>query len=309
MYHLVLLLFTAQSSLALLGFDCGGRHLNITSVSLLDVGECNLPHKTSNSTDTYIQLLQLSEYNHAFIIQCKVEISRTIYYCGMHSHVSIMHNGRADYIHETGHSQCKRMFRDGTFSLGTRVLIDGIRINQTASYSITIAGSVGNDGKCKGTQYSDNYGTWDDVVVQAVARISLKSAYVPVKLNTGKIMLKSKTICTLSEGFCIDSEDGYTYWEPMPTSSCNFHQYDVLYEGPAIKTTDDTSEEKSPIVYSLTTQDITFALTRTREQPLCGYTLLRTEHPKLFILETKKGDVFAERGTIPIVIILIFSHI
>ncbi|XP_072754310.1 uncharacterized protein [Anoplolepis gracilipes] len=121
-------------------------------------------------------------------------------------------------------------------------------------------------------------------------------------------MLKSGTICTLSEGFCIDSEDGYTYWEPMPTSSCNFHQYDVLYEGPAIKTTDDTSEEKSPIVYSLTTQDITFALTRTREQPLCGYTLLRTEHPKLFILETKKGDVFAERGTISIDNLDIFAY-
>ncbi|XP_072764372.1 uncharacterized protein [Anoplolepis gracilipes] len=171
-----------------------------------------------------------------------------------------------------------------------------------------MAGSISNDGKCKGTQYSDFYGTWDNVVVQAVANISLKTAYVPVKLNTGKIILKSGTVCTLNEGFCIDSEDGYTYWEPMPISSCNFHQYDVLYEGPAIKTTDDNSEGKSPIVYSLTTQDITFSLTKTREQPLCGYTLLRTEHPKFFILETKKGDVFAERGTIPINNLDIFAY-
>ncbi|XP_072745608.1 uncharacterized protein [Anoplolepis gracilipes] len=93
----------------------------------------------------------------------------------------------------------------------------------------------------------------------------------------------------------------------MPTSSCNFHQYDVLYEGPAIKTTDDNSEGKSPIVYSLTTQDITFALTRTRDSH-CADTLLRTEHPKLFILETKKGDVFAERGTIPIDNLDIFAY-
>jgi len=79
----------------------------------------------------------------------------------------------------------------------------------------------------------------------------------------------------------------------MPTNSCNFQQYDVLYEGSATKIKDDITDTSS--IYSLFTEDITFALTKTKEQPLCGYTLLRTEHPKLFILETTKGDTFAQR--------------
>lgn len=53
---------------------------------------------------------------------------------------------------------------------------------------------------------------------------------------------------------------------------------------------EDSTNSDSPVVYSLTTQDTTFVLTKTREMALCSYTLFRTEHPKLFILETNRGD-------------------
>lgn len=265
--------------------------------SLLGAGDCNLDIRTPNSTEVYIQLLQLSDYNYAEVIQCKVEISRTSYYCGMHSHISLVHNGLADYIQEVGYTRCSRMFQDGTISLGIARFINGLKPNQTTTRSITLAGLIGDEWSCKGTQYFDPYGTWNNVIVQALARITLKNAYVPVHLNSGKIILKSRTSCTLTEGFCIDPDDGYTYWKPSPTSTCNFHRYNVLYEEATSKITEDISLPTSPIVYSLTTHDITFALTKTKEQSLCGYTLHHTEHPKLFILETKKGDTLQRNRT------------
>lgn len=307
MTTLLLLILISEAS-GLIGFDCGGRHLNITAVSLLDVGECDLDISTPNTTEVYIQLLQLSDYSYTEVIQCKVEISRTIYHCGMHSHISIVHNGKADYVHETGYSQCLRMFQDGIITLGAHHLVTGLKANQTTYRSITMAGRVQVDGYCKGTQYSDPFGTWDDVVVQAVAKISLKSSYVPVQLNTGKIRLKSGTVCDLADSFCLDADNGYSYWKPIPTTSCNFHQYDVLYEGPATKISENHSTTATPTIYSLVTQEITFALMKTKELPLCGYTLLCTEHPKLFILEANRGDTFASRGTIPVNNLDIFTY-
>lgn len=306
---LVIIFMLIPCTFALLGFDCGGQNLNITSVSLLGADDCDLKFQTPNTTEIYIQLLQLSDYNYAEVIQCKIEISRTIYHCGMHSHISAVHNGIANFVQEIGPVKCTRMFHDGTVIIGTSGIIDGLKPNQTTSRSIVLAGTIANDGRCKGTQYSDPYGTWDDVIVQGIAKISLKSFYAPVHLNSGKIKLRSGVTCILGDGFCIDPDDGYTFWKPMPTSSCNFHQYDVLYEGPATKVTDDITNLHSPTIYSLTTQDITFALTRTKEQPLCGYTLLRTEHPKLFILETKKGDTFAHRGSISVDNLDIFAYV
>ncbi|XP_071576447.1 uncharacterized protein, partial [Temnothorax nylanderi] len=295
-----------------IGFDCGGQHLNITSVSLLGAGECNLDQQTPNSTNTYIQLLQLSDYDYAEVLQCKVEILRTIHYCGMHSHISLVKNGMSEYLMETPYQRCLHLFTEGTLPIGNAGdVVDQIKPNSTTSRSVTLAGTVQHDGSCKGAQYSDPYGTWDDVVVQAIVRITLKSSFAPVKLDAGRIILRSGTVCSLSDGFCLDSEDGYSFWKPMPTSSCNLHQYDVLYEGPATKiTTGETgATQNSPVIYSLTTEDITFALTKTKEQPLCGYTLLRTEHPKLFILENKKGEMFAKRGSIPVNNLDIFTYV
>lgn len=48
-------------------------------------------------------------------------------------------------------------------------------------------------------------------------------------------------------------------------------------------------------IYTLTTQDITFALTQTHSYVICGYTIIGTEHPKLFIFKTRQGSVFISR--------------
>jgi len=75
MMYITLLFSISIIARGLIGFDCGGQHLNIISVSLLDAGDCNFRYKTPNVTNVYIQLLQLSEYNYVEVLQCKVEIS------------------------------------------------------------------------------------------------------------------------------------------------------------------------------------------------------------------------------------------
>jgi len=137
MIYITLLLSISITAHGLIGFDCGGQHLNITSVSLLGAGDCNLHYKTPNVTNVYIQLLQLAEYNYAEVLQCKVEISRTIYYCGMHSHISAVNNGQMEYLLETGYTRCQRMLVDGTLSLGVGSIVDGLKPNRTTSRSVT----------------------------------------------------------------------------------------------------------------------------------------------------------------------------
>jgi len=97
------------------------------------------------------------------------------------------------------------------------------------------------------------------------------------------VILKSGTICVLADEHCVDSDDGHTFWQPINT--CNFDQYDVLYEGIAMKLR-DKSDPITIIVYPLNTRDTTFALTVTKPHIICRYSILETEHPKLFIYET-----------------------
>jgi hypothetical protein len=205
----------------------------------------------------------------------------------MHSRILAVHNGLADYLYETTAQQCARIHQDGTFSLRQENFTVGLKDNTTTTRSFVLAGKLINDGSCQGTRYSDPYGSWEGVVVQATVKISLRSGIARVRVKANKILLKSGTVCAFNEGNCLDAEDGYTYWQPYPPSSCKFDQYDVLYEGIATKIQEiKTNRQPSQPVYVLTSQEITFALTKTGGQPLCGYTLLITEHPKLFLLET-----------------------
>jgi hypothetical protein len=95
-YAYILLLPLASG---LIGYDCGGHGLNITTFSLLDVGDCELAEVHTITEEAYVQLLQLSDYDRTKIQQCKVEIDRTIFYCGMHSHISAVQRSQNILTH------------------------------------------------------------------------------------------------------------------------------------------------------------------------------------------------------------------
>jgi hypothetical protein len=91
----------------------------------------------------------------------------------------------------------------------------------------------------------------------------------------------------------MDSEGGETFWPIMPINSCHFDKYNILYKGIATRLTSREIEKANrPTVYTVTTDDTTFALAKTSEINVCGYKLLRTEHPKLLIMETQQGKSF-----------------
>lgn len=309
MHTVTLILLSAlQLAQSLIAYDCNGEHLNVTTISLVNIGECDLEIPTTQEEDRHIQLLQLSDYEVTDIIQCRIEIVRNIYYCGMHSHMSAVENGYNEYLHDVSAQSCRRLHEEGTITLGNGAFLTGLKVNSTDTRTFMLAGSLKQDGTCAGSQYSDPYGSWTNVVVQGLARITLKSGTAAVKVDSNQIRLRSGTTCTLHTGFCIDYEDGHTFWSPMPTNACHFNQYQVLYEGLATYVKNTQVTPYTPEIYSLTTKEITFALAKTGETKLCGYTLLRTEHPKLFILESEKDNSFATPKPISVENLDIFAY-
>jgi len=91
------------------------------------------------------------------IQQCKVEIDRTIFYCGMHSHISAgcrvygyIYDCRV-YLQILSNPACQRLHETGTLSLGGSAIISGAAPNSTITSSINLTGSTTVDGRCSGT--------------------------------------------------------------------------------------------------------------------------------------------------------------
>jgi hypothetical protein len=151
-----LLVLLAYPAMGLIGYDCAGKGLNITTLSLIDIGDCRIDDIEPTKEETYVQLLQLSDFDRVQVTQCKVEIDRTVYYCEMHSHVSVVQNGRKIYTHNLGEDRCYLLHQTGAIMIGTAI-ISQLATNQTSHHSVTLAGKLGMDGQCSGTQYSDSY--------------------------------------------------------------------------------------------------------------------------------------------------------
>lgn len=304
----LLLLAIIKIVQGLIGYDCGSRQLSVTTISLRDVGDCNIPRRPINTTKTFIQLLQINEYDEIPVIQCKVEIHRTIYYCGMNSHISVVKHGENEYIYEVSRSACMDMHESGSFNINGNHIIHGIRVNNTVTHSATFAGSLTNEGSCSGTVYSDPFGTWDKVVVQGTIKITLYQQTAKLNADAGIIHLNSGTKCKFDRLSCIDIIGGHSFWNALPRDLCEFRKYSVLYEGNANKVID--MEDNTPqILYTVTTDDITFALTAQGTKEVCGYTIVRTEHPKLLIFETFKGKTFADHDFLFMSNLDIFAYV
>ena len=307
MHTAFILLASITATSALIGYDCSGPTINTTTFSTTDPLPCDIEDTEPTSDNIAIQLLQLTDLSSTTVSQCKIEIDRTIYYCGMHSHISVVHNGRQQYLQAIPREACQLLHSSGAVYISPRVQLSGIEPNTTATHSVTLAGKIGPDGRCDGTTYSDPYGTWTNVIVQAIVKVTVKSYSAAVRLSDNKIVLRSGQQCRWQSGHCLDSEDGYTFWEPAPTDYCKFNNYDVLYDGQAARVSSKTTIEST--MYLVSTEEATFALTQTRQSSLCGFTIIHTEHPKLFILEIGSSGRFKTRKTIPVNNLDIFTYV
>ncbi|KAL6417282.1 hypothetical protein ACFW04_012870 [Cataglyphis niger] len=292
---IIVLLLGLPSAYGIIGYDCGSASANLTTLSLLNIEECDIPQQNVNSSRTYIQLLQINEFESVKVIQCKVEIDRLIRKCGMFSHSMDVFNGKYAYVQEVSREACRRMHPYGSFQLA-ETFITGLKSNQSATRPVTLAGHVDIDGSCSGGTYSDPYGIWADAVVLGSIKITLQDYTADVRINTNRVQLRSGVACELSATYCSDIEGGDTFWDPVPADTCKFSNYEILYEGYADKIIDNINQQ-AQVVYSLTTQNTIFALTSRGKYLTCGYTLTRTEHPKLIIFETSPGIAIFNKQT------------
>ncbi|XP_074114124.1 uncharacterized protein LOC141537176 [Cotesia typhae] len=263
---------------AIIGYDCGSKILNMTTISLVDIDECDIEEDRVETSLPDIALLQLNEYQHTKTIQCKIEIRRVIQHCGWQSYNSIVSQGINEYIYPISRELCQVAHDHKTLRIGN-TFIDGLEVNTTTVRSISLAGSVNSNADCTNSQYSDPFGTWNNVFVIGTAKITLKVQSIRVKVSENKVYFPSGHQCNLDKGNCIDPEYGYLYWNSLPQRFCITNTYSVLFKGFAT-----SLKSKTETVYSMNVKDTSFSLNTIGAETSCGVTIIRTEHPKLFIV-------------------------
>ena len=59
---IILLTLQTRKTYGIIGYDCGSPLANITTISLLNIEECDSPPQNINKTQKFIQLIQVNEF-------------------------------------------------------------------------------------------------------------------------------------------------------------------------------------------------------------------------------------------------------
>lgn len=276
---------------AIIAYDCGSQALNVTTHSLLNIAECDIPTPQVKVSKVQAQLLQVEDFTETEVIACKVTIDRTIVNCGAYSHQSLVSNGVGEYVKEIQKHECLDMIRYKKYLYNSNDVADNLKMNDTTVRTAVLAGTFTNDGTCSGAGYSNSLGSWKNVAVQAKIKISLRTHIARISLEHNKIFLSTGTVCMLNEGSCLDADSGYSFWELLPKASCTSAPYASIFDG-IIDRVEEENNKNKEVVYSFNSKEITFSFMIIGEDHICGAKIYRTEHPSLVIMEQNKNSIY-----------------
>ncbi|XP_071579592.1 uncharacterized protein [Temnothorax nylanderi] len=139
-----------------------------------------------------------------------------------------------------------------------------------------------------------------DDFVRIVA--ALCNAYRPPRVEASspddeklrkECLLEIRSACDFSTTLCTDIEGGSTIGALYPTKPVD-SPHTISCTEVTQKSTDLVNEH-SQIIYTANAQDTVFSLTSTSRYQTCGFSFIRTEHPKLVIVETLPEVDIAKR--------------
>lgn len=216
-----------RETASLVGTDHSRWDTPIPITSLKDVDECNIPEMEIKTT--YAELLQLAHLKTVHMYQCRVDVLRQVFYCSPNGYLEAVPNGNAKYLVDISPDECETIQKKGQFQYGDS-LIDGLRQNATEIRVITIAGEFIEDGHCTGVPYTDHFGYYgEQTVVQGTLHITLIDYVAEINLDNNKIHLRGGYSCNYHTTYYPDTESEISYWQEVPSESCIYDNYSVLF--------------------------------------------------------------------------------
>jgi len=118
-------------------------------------------------------------------------------------------------------------------------------------------------------------------------------------------------ICDALAHACMDMEYGFTYWDLLTYEMCSANRHNVLYHGTAqrLVVINDMGQQKDKPVYVVQDGGISFSLTAKGRTPICGMSLLTTDHPRLLIHHPDDGLFFFQKSHVEVENMDLFAYV
>ena len=283
----LLLVLETTETLQLHGYDCSAvTHFKKTSVNM--VQPCPPPPPPSDTRQAYGALIQRTERTHIRVLQCHLTYVQTMYYCGMHSHISTKTNAVTTGRQDVSRADCIKAIHSGTIKVH-KTTVDGVKVNKTTPWSEVICGSIRpTDGTCKGDSFKYRETDFTDVVVERDYRLTITESWSATDFSNDRITILNQLSCKFTDMSCTDEATGNFYWTPMPTR-CESHSFASIYEGTIDILERSTAASPNQQFAVVNGPTHLFAVKLLANGTACHLTVSTTEHPLLYVFWLPPG--------------------
>lgn len=279
---------------SLIAYSCSEEKANYTSISLVDLPNCNQELNKISTEQIIIQLVQKKEFKEIDYFQCSVIASNHLFRCGKSIDTNTRGGLYTDVL-ELDYSDCRNMLRYNSFTFKSKLY--KLDDKDLQYISDTTHGYIDGDGSCTPGQDLFKDGTHHDrPVIQTEFKIKKMIRKATVDLDNDLIVFEDGTRAKYSNFRAFSADHGHMFWEdPKDLLKCqDDKEFTVLYQGVASKVRDTNLLDNTTFVsYIFQMEDYDFQIGLTGKRNfLCGLPGLVTEHPKLTIIEKPKNQDF-----------------
>lgn len=99
------------------------------------------------------------------------------------------------------------------------------------------------------------------------------------RIKDDMVITKKGVSCKFSDGYCIDTLEGYLTWENMPNENCGRDSYLVLYKGLANKIVvkSPQNDKDQYVLYSIQDGNFLATLNQKGEKMICGIKIYQND--------------------------------
>lgn len=281
--HLFVFLLAIGVSQSIIGYKCGQRTLNKTTISLIPDPACELEDPKIVESHHKIYLTQSSRTKTVKYHRCKVIAHHSVSYCGIFGD-SPQEGGIYSEIIEVSHSECEILIKHGRYTShfqGREFDFNSGKI----SASFLSHGYMSKSGSCSpGPPLQVNGHIWERPIRNTELKFSYGSGESILEHETNRILFPNNQFCEYQKESCFLPDFGYIYWSmEKPTCGLGNTNKVVVYKGPARIVESHGNNGKETMIHIESTSTTYQILLKESFIYLCGFKTHMTEHPNLFI--------------------------
>lgn len=285
------ILMTTMEIHCLVAYDCQLGHVNMTTVSLVELPECDIVNRNITTDEVSIAVTQVTQFSEVRFIRCHIEEFHHVWRCGKSIDTGL-EGGFYSTVPFISRRECEKMINEKSYSAwknSDRIEI-GLDSSGRHSFSFTSRGEITTDGSCTPGNTFSRYGrTYDRPVQNTRMEIRFSVGTARLSHDEDKLIFPSGVSCKYSDSACSHPDYGHLFWDKLiPECGSDKSDKSLIFAGKGKLITN--FQGTTPVKYIQIAYDGYDFQVQLLDQTdyVCGYRSYLTEHPRLFV--TILGD-------------------